>query len=120
VNSVSFVHVRELQHDVSELGVVEKDGGFLLELVEARSCCFCSVDWLKLSSKAFGESIPSSSLRLGFNFLVRCSPPHGSMVFQKCSRKGNTVIGRDREKLAVSIHLEDPGFKGVTTFACIR
>src|SRR3569832_949025 len=88
MNSVSFMHVRKLQHDVSELGVVQEDGCLLLELVEVRSCSFSSVDWLELSSDSFSELVPSGILWLGFNFLIHCSPPHGSMIFQKGPREG--------------------------------
>jgi len=41
------------------------------------------------------------------------------MIFQKGPREGDSVGVRYREKLAIAFHLEDPGFEGVTTSACV-
>ena len=43
-------------------------------------------------------------------------PPKGSIFFQEGGGKDDSICGRDGKKLAVLLHLEDPGFQGFPLF----
>jgi hypothetical protein len=117
VQAGRLVHVREFQHEGSEVMVVGEHRGSLGESLESIVGVDAGVHRGKVLLESISEILPVWGISDPIHALVILPPPEGSLILEEGGGKLDLVLASHWGQFTELLHLEDPGIQGLGPLA---